>query len=236
MRATYDAGRGSRRDRGGAGRDPERLHPRRRAARLRSRRLPLRVHRRDRGVLARPGPRLPRRQDPADHPRRRPGAGEPRPGLAGVDVGAPQRAGTGLRRRRHAVGLGVRGLDLGRAEPDREGPQLRLARGRGRGRPGRVHRSAGGVVDRGRLPLRARLPRRARVDGRAAGSAALAGRRLGRRGHRPAGLLRRRVRPDAHRRRRPRRAALGHHVQPGRPRRARPRTTTGSWSSTCRER
>ena len=42
---------------------------------------------------------------------------------------------------------------------------------------------------------------------------------LDRPGARPAGLLRRGVRPDAHRRRRPRRQAVGDHVEPGRPRR-----------------
>ena len=102
----------------------------------------------------------PGRQDPADHHRRRARARQPRPRLAGVDVGPPQRAGPRLRRRRSAVGLGVRRPDLRRAQPDREGEQLRLARGRGpRGRPG-VHEPAGRLGDRAGLPQRPGLARR----------------------------------------------------------------------------
>ena len=57
---------------------------------------------------------------------------------------------------------------------------------------------------------------------RAARRAAVADRRSGRRaGAEPAGVLRRRVRPAAHRRRRPGRAPVGDHQQPRRPRRAR---------------
>ena len=52
-------------------RHPEGRHPRRRPAGVRARRLPLRLHRRDRRPRARPGPRLAGRQDPADHHRRR---------------------------------------------------------------------------------------------------------------------------------------------------------------------
>ena len=49
----------------------------------------------------------------------------------------PQRAGPRVRRRRPAVGQRVRRLDVGRAEPDREGRQLRLAEVEGRaGRAG----------------------------------------------------------------------------------------------------
>ena len=67
-----------------------------------------------------------------------PAPGNPDRGLADLDLGTPQRAGPGLRRQRQPVGLGVRAGHLGRAEPDREGPQLRLARGRGRGRRARA--------------------------------------------------------------------------------------------------
>ena len=63
--------------------------------------------------------------------------GDPAPGNPDPDspvwtLGPPQRAGPRLRRRRPAVGLGVRAGHLRRAQPDREGPQLRLADGRGR--------------------------------------------------------------------------------------------------------
>ena len=55
------------------------------------------------------------------------------------------------------------------------------------------------------------------------GRATLARGRLDRPGARPAGLLRRRVRPDAHRRGRPGRPAVGHDLQPRRPWRPRRR-------------
>ena len=85
-------------------RHPARRDPRRRPAGVRARRLPLRLHRRDRRPRARPGPRLPRRQDPADHARRRARARQPVPGLAGLVVRPPQRAGAGLRRRATSCG------------------------------------------------------------------------------------------------------------------------------------
>ena len=73
--------------------------------------------------------------------------------------------------------------------------------------------------------------RRAALAGRPARRAAVADRRQRRRASKPDRLLRRRLRPAAHRRRRPRRQPVGDHLQPRRPRRPRPRRTTGSWSS-----
>ena len=108
-------------------RHPGRLHPRRRAHRLRPRRPPLRHDRRDRRPRAGPGPAQPGREDPPDHPRRRPRARQPRPRLPGVVAGPPQRAGPRVGRRGAPVGLGVRRLGVGRAQPRREGRQLRLA-------------------------------------------------------------------------------------------------------------
>ena len=60
--------------------------------------------------------------------------GQPAEGLAGVDDGAPQRAGPRVRRRGPAVGDRVRREHLGRAEPHRQGPQLRVAARGGQGR------------------------------------------------------------------------------------------------------
>ncbi len=96
-----------------------------------------------------------------------------------------------------------------RAEPHRGGRQLRVARGRGRRRRTRLRRPAGHLVDRRGLPLRFGVLRRLPVDGRVAGRAAVAGAGDRRPGARPRGLLRRRLRPDAHHRGRPRRAASG---------------------------
>ena len=111
---------------------PERPHPRRRPARVRAGRLPLRLHRRDRRSPSCAQDRVDhRRQDPADHHRRRAGAGQPVPGLADLVLRPPQRAGPGVRRRRPALGLGVRAERLRRAQPDPEGRELRLADGRG---------------------------------------------------------------------------------------------------------
>ena len=127
---------------GRAAADPHRhregRQPRRRPARRRTGRLPLR----DDGRRGRPavgaGPGQPQRQDPAHHGRRRPRAGQPGRGLAGVEPRAPQRAGARLGARRSHVRLGVRPEHVGRAQPDRAGRQLRLAGGRGRGRRGRL--------------------------------------------------------------------------------------------------
>ena len=72
-------------------------------------------------------------QDPADHPGRQARARQPRSDSPDLDLRAPQRAGPRLRRQGQPVGLGVRPGHLGRAQPDREGQQLRLARGGGQG-------------------------------------------------------------------------------------------------------
>ena len=187
--------------RGHPRRHPQRLHPRRRPARVRTRRPSLRLHRRDRRARAGPGPRHPGRQDPADHHRRRPGAGQPVRRLRDLELRPPQRPGTRLRRPGPAVGLGVRRLDLRRAQPDPSpgrttaGPQVE-----GRGGRVRAGRPAGRVGHRRRLPLGPGLGRRAAVAGGAARRAALACRRRRRPGQRPGRLLHRQVRPDAHRR------------------------------------
>ena len=75
-------------------------------------------------------------------------AGKPAPGnpdalLADLDVGPPQRPGARVRRRRQPVGLGVRAGQLRRAQPDPEGPQLRVADGRGAWRAVRADQPAG---------------------------------------------------------------------------------------------
>ena len=200
VRATYDEG-----DRLGepevrARRHPERLHPRRRPARVRARRLPLRLHRRDRRRRARPGPRLARRQDPADHPRRRPRARQPRSRTPPSGPRPPQRAGPRLRRPGPAVGQRVRRLDLRRAQPDRDraattaGPRSRAAAAEAAFVNPRVvwdHRR--GLARRGSPSPRATCgsPRCA--------APALADRRRPAAGRRADGLLRRRLRPDAHR-------------------------------------
>ena len=122
--------------------------------------------------------------------------GDPAPdnpvdGITGVDARSPQRAGPGVRRRRTALGQRVRLEHLGRAEPHREEPQLRLAARGGQGRPRRVPQPVRHLGHLRRLSLRAGLPRRLAVDGRAAWRAPLAGPR-DRRGHRrPPGLVRR---------------------------------------------
>ena len=82
--------------------------------------------------------------------------------------------------------------------------------------------SPSGLAFVGGPPLPRRAARRTR----------LAHRRERPEGEQRQGLLRRRVRPDAHRRTRPRREPLGDHLQPRRPRRPRRRRTTGScWSA-----
>ena len=58
---------------------------------------------------------------------------QPRQGQPVLDAGPPQRPGPGLGRRRSAVGERVRREHLRRGQPHREGQELRLARGRGRG-------------------------------------------------------------------------------------------------------
>ena len=119
-----------------------------------------------------------------------------------------------------AVGLGVRPEHLRRAEPDRAGRQLRLAGVRRRGRRRRrLHRPAGHLGHRRRLPLRPGVRRRRALDGRAARQPALEDPGRGRRPGQPEaffvgeyGRMRTVVA-------RPRRQPLGDHQQPGRPRR-----------------
>ena len=101
----------------------------------------------------------------------------------------------------------------------------------GKGDEPGLHEPAGDLVDRRRLPLGAGVRRRPAVARRAAGRAAVARRRGRAAGQRGEGLLRRGVRPDAHRRGRPGRQPVGHHLQPRRPRRPGRRATTGSCSS-----
>ena len=184
---TYD-GRSGRCTRAGADRHPQRLHPRRGAVAVRARRQPVRVHRGDRPGPARPGPRLARREDPADHSRRQAGTRQPAEGLAGLDDGAPQRAGARLRRRRPAVGHRVRQEHLGRAEPDREGSQLRLAARGGQGRRPGLPQPVRAVAHLRGVAVRPRLPRRLAVGRRAARRPALAGAGHGRRHRHATGL------------------------------------------------
>ena len=177
VRATLD-GRPARHARGDPRRHPQRLHPRRRPARVRTGRLPLRLHRRDRGARARPGPELARRQDPADHHRRRPGARQPRPGLADLDAaatatcrGSPSTttAGCGPRSSAHDTCDELNLIE--------QGQQLRLADGRGPGRRAPSSSTRRSLAHR-RRPPRPGWPRSTATCGwRAARRAALAGRR-----------------------------------------------------------
>ena len=96
-----------------------------------------------------------------------------------------------------------------------------LFEGRGR-RPG-LHQPAGRVGHLRGFALRPRLPRRPALARRAERRAALADRRRRRSRHQADRLLRREVRPAAHRGRGARRQPLGVHVQPGRPGHAGPR-------------
>ena len=91
------------------------------------------------------------------------------------DDGSPQCAGPRLRRPRAAVGQRVRRQHLGRAQPDRPRPQLRLAARRGTRGPGRAPRPVRAVAHLRGVAVRARVPRRVAVDGVAARPAALAG-------------------------------------------------------------
>ena len=132
-----------------------------------------------------------------------------------------------------AVGLGVRRQHLRRAQPDREGRQLRLAR-RSRAAAARRTTSTRSVVwstDEA-SPSGLAYARRPPLDGGAARRAAVADRRDGERAGDPSdffvgdyGRLRTvAVAPDGD--------AVGDHVQPRRPRRPGRRATTGSCSST----
>ena len=127
------------------------------------------------------GPFLARRQDPAGDHGRQTGAGQPVPRVARVEPRPPQRPGHGLGRGRTHVRQRVRPGHVGRAQPHQGRGQLRLADGRGQGRPGRLHRPAGAVAHRRRLTERdRRRPRRQRLRRGPAGPRAVAGARRGR--------------------------------------------------------
>ena len=115
---------------------------------------------------------LARRQDPAGDHGRQTGAGQPVPRFARVEPRPPQRPGHGVGRGRTHVRQRVRPGHLGRAQPDQARRELRLADGRGQGRPGRLHRPAGAVAHRRRLTERdRRRPRRRRLRRRLQGRA-----------------------------------------------------------------
>ena len=82
--------------------------PQRRPHRLRPRRLPLRRHGRGRRHLPVAEPRVARRQDPAHHPRRRAGAGQPVRRLPHLVLRPPQRPGPCLGQPETPVGQRVR--------------------------------------------------------------------------------------------------------------------------------
>ena len=170
-------------------------------------------------------------------PAGKPAPGNPRTGSPVWTMGHRNVQGLAFddRRRLWATEFGAE--HLGRAEPHRQGPQLRLAARRGQGRPDTDYRNpfvqwrTSEASPSGLAYLDGSL-----WAGALRGRPALAG--PGHRGrHREAaGLVRRRLRPPADRRRRARRQPLGDDQQPRRPRRARHRRTTASWSSTLAER
>ena len=191
MRATYD-GSGSGRPEPILTGIPQRLHPRRRPAGVRAGRLPLRLHRRDRRARARPGPRLARRQDPADHPRRRARRPATPTRTARLDVG-----------HRNVQGLAFD--DAGQLWASEFGQDTfdelnRIDTGanygwpvvEGTGGARRLHRPAGHVAHRRRLPLRAGLRRRAPLDGRRCAASGSGGSRSTGEGRPTRGVLRRR--------------------------------------------
>ena len=119
-----------------------------------------------------------------DHPDGQARPRQPRPRLAGLDDGPPQRAGPGLRRRGPALGLGVRRQDAcDELNLIEKGAQLRLAAW------SRARAASAGATRPAGAPGRPTTPRRPgspSLDGRlwmagAARRAAVAGRRLGRR-------------------------------------------------------
>ena len=155
-----------------------------------------------------PGPGLAGRQDPADPARRPRRLGQPlrQPDLV---VRSPQRRGTRLRRRRSAVGDGVRRQGGRRAQPDQQGQELRLARRRGGLGRRQLHRSQGDLVPH--QQLLARRHRDHPVDGvrRRPARSVPVRRTAGRvEGRQTEGLLRRGPRSDPQRRRRARRLAV----------------------------
>ena len=123
-------------------------------------------------VRAGPGQVIAGRQDPADHPGRRAGAGQP-VRQRGVQLRAPQRPGPGLRRAGPAVGLRVRQPEWDELNLIERGQQLRLAAGRGLRRGRRADQSQGGLENREASPVGPGLLAGRAVDGRAARRAAL---------------------------------------------------------------
>ena len=195
--------------------------PRRRPARGRPGRLPLRDHgRRGQPAVARRTRTASTARSCASRPTATRRPGNPDEGIAGVEPRAPQRAGPRLGARRSDVRLGVRPEHVGRAQPDRAGRQLRLARGRGES-------AAAGSSTRGRRgPTDRRVAERARRHRRGAStSPGCAGERLWRVPltedgvGTPAGAARGRARPAARGRAGARRVAVGGHGQHRRPRR-----------------
>ncbi|WP_278259009.1 PQQ-dependent sugar dehydrogenase [Nocardioides convexus] len=93
LQARLDRGAGA-----GADRDPGGQHPQRRPDPVRPGRDALRHHGGGGSSGPCPGPRRPRRQDPAGDPRGRAGAGQPGPRLAGLRLGLARPPGPGLGR------------------------------------------------------------------------------------------------------------------------------------------
>ena len=127
-----------------------------------------------------------------------------------------------------AVGGGVRPEHVGRAEPHREGRQLRLARRRGTRRSRGLRRPGAPVAHRRRLTERHRDRGQRGLHGSAARRAAVADPHPGRQGGQAEGAAQREVRAAAHRRRRAGRLAVADHVEPRRSWQPRARPTTGS--------
>ena len=189
---------------------PQRLHPRRRAPGVRTRRLPLRLHRRDR-----------RRRRSRRTATRCAGKilrittdGEPAPGN-------PFDSEVWTWGHRNVQGLAFDDDDrlwasefgaghLRRAQPDRAGDNYGWPRVRGRRRRARVRRPAAHLVDRRGLALRAWPTPTATSGWRRCRASGCGGSQVdGDRAREPDGLLRRRLRPDAHRRSSPPTAASG---------------------------
>ena len=214
---------------------PHGLDPRRRPARVRARRLPLR----------RPPARPATRRSPRTGtrlagkilritPDGEPGAGQPVPDSPIWSWGHRNVQGLAFDDDGPAVGLGVRAGHLRRAQPDRRrAPTTAGPRSRARAAPSRLRRPAGRLGHRRGLAVRAGVRRRrALAWPRCAASGSGGSTSTGRRRRPAGGLLRRRVRPDAHRRRRPRRLAVGDDLQPRRPR-AHPRPSDDRILRSC---
>ena len=209
------------------------VHPQRRPDRLRPRRQALRRRRRDRRQRPRPGPQLAQRQDPADEPRRQRARPATRSrGSLVWSLGPPQRAGPRLGLARAGCGR----PSSARTRFDevnliRNGPQLRLARGRGP----RLHRRRALHQPEGHLAHHRGLAERRRDRGAARCTSArsrarrcCASRCDGTRAGKPRPLLAGRYGRIRTVVRGARRLALDHHLQPRRARRRRATATTGS--------